>query len=163
MCALVNAIKYVFRSMYLINDLIIAKNLHTAFVSWELIRPNSDPPGTMSAPFRMAATGMVLYDFVCASEANLNEGTFEILSNTLFSWCLLNHWMTTNCLPSESCKNSMHFPKYNLLIVAPSLFSSSRNTLIQSCATIPWYRGIARKITVCSSWYLNYWFDFYLI
>ena len=98
----------------------------------------------------MAAIGRVLYEFVCASWANLNEGIFETWSNPLFS-CLWNHWMTTNCLPSESCKKSMHFPKYTLLIVAPSLFSSSSQTLIQSWATIPWYRGIARKNTVCTS------------
>ena len=108
------------------------------------------PPGTISAPFIMAVRGRVLYDFVCVSGANLNEGTLEILSKPLAS-CLLNHWMTTNCLPSESCKNTMHFPKYMLLLVVPWMFSSSSHTLRQSCATIPWYRGMARKKTVCTS------------
>ena len=108
------------------------------------------PPGTISAPFIMAVIGRVLYDFVCVSGANLNEGTLEILSNPLAS-CLLNHWMTTNCLPSESCKNTMHFPKYTLFLVAPSLFSSSSHTLTQSCATIPWNRGMARRTTVFTS------------
>ena len=102
------------------------------------------PPGTISAPFIMAVRGTVLNDFVCVSGANLNEDSFEILSKPLVS-CLLNHWMTTNCLPSESCKNTMHFPKYMLLLVVPWMFSSSSHTLRQSCATIPWYRGMARK------------------
>ena len=96
----------------------------------------------------MAARGRVLYEFVCASGANLNDGTLEILSNPLGS-CLVNHWMTTNCLPSESIKNAMHFPKYTLLFGEPS--PSSIRTFTQSCATTPWYRGIARKKTVCSS------------
>ena len=108
------------------------------------------PPGTMRAPFKMASRGSVLYEFVCPSGANLNDGTFEIVSNPLAS-CLVNHWMTTNCLPSESCKNTMHFPKYTLFLADPSLFSSSIHTLTQSCATIPWNRGMARRITVCSS------------
>ena len=94
----------------------------------------------------MAFRGRVLYEFVCASGANLNDGTFEILSNPLAS-CLVNHWMTTNCLPSESIKNAMHFPKYRLLFVERS--PSEIRTFTQSCATTPWYRGIARKKTVC--------------
>ena len=96
----------------------------------------------------MASRGSVLYEFVCASEANLNDGTFETLSNPLAS-CLVNHWMTTNCLPSESIKNAMHFPKYTFLFGEPSL--SSIRTFTQSYATTPWYRGIARKKTVCTS------------
>jgi len=95
----------------------------------------------------MAARGRVLYEFVCASGANLNDGTLEILSNPLGS-CLVNHWMTTNCLPSESIKNAMHFPKYTLLFVEAS--PSSIRTFTQSCATTPWYRGIARKKMVLS-------------
>ena len=98
----------------------------------------------------MASRGRVLYDFVCVSGANLNDGTLEIVSNPLSS-CLVNQWMTTNCLPSESCKNAMHFPKYRLLIVRPSSLSSSMYTLTQSCATTPWNRGIARKKTLCTS------------
>ena len=98
----------------------------------------------------MAARGRVLYDFVFVSGANLKEGTFVILLKPFFS-CLVNHWMTTNCLPSESSKNTMHFPKYTLFLVTPSSFSSSSHTLTQSCATIPWYRGMARRITWCTS------------
>ena len=93
---------------------------------------------------------MVLYDVAFVSGANLNEGTFVILSQPFFS-CLVNHWMTTNCLPSESCKNTMHFPKYTLFLGAPSSSSSSSHTLTQSCATIPWNRGMARRKTTCSS------------
>ena len=119
---------------------------YTSCVPSETIMPSSDPPGTISAPFTMAFRGRVLYEFVCACGANLNDGTFEILSNPLAS-CLVNHWMTTNCLPSESIKNAMHFPKYRLLFVERS--PSEIRTFTQSCATTPWYRGIARKKTVC--------------
>ncbi len=109
------------------------------------------PPGTISAPFRMVSKGSVLYEFVFPSSANVKDGTFVILSNP-FSSYLVNHWRTTNCLPSQSCKNAMHFPKYTFFFVPPSSLSSSISTLTQSCATIPWNRGIARRKIVCTSW-----------
>ena len=108
------------------------------------------PPGSISAPLTITFTGRVLYEFVCASGANLNDGTFEILSNPLAS-CLVNHCSTTNCLPSESIKKAMHLPKYTFVVVRLPSPSSSIITLTQSCAAIPWNRGIARKKTVCWS------------
>ena len=107
------------------------------------------PPGTISAPFRMASKGSVLYEFVFPSIANVKDGTFVILSNP-FASCLVNHWRTTNFLPAKSWKNAMHFPKYTFFLVAPSSLSSSISTLTQSCATIPWNRGIARRKIVCA-------------
>ncbi len=95
------------------------------------------PPGTMRATFKMASRGRVLYEFVCPSGANLNDGTFKIVSNPLAS-CLVNHWMATNYFLCESCKKAMHFPKYTLLFDAPSSLSSSISTLTQSWATMPW-------------------------
>ena len=112
------------------------------------------PPGTIIAPFKMASRGSVLYEFVCPSGANLNDGTFEIVSNPLAS-CLVNHWMTTNCLLCESCKKAMHFPKYTFFFDVPSSLSSSISTLTQSWATIPWYRGIKRDITWYIKWYIK--------
>ena len=99
----------------------------------------------------MAPRGRVLNDFVCPSGANLKDGTFEIMSNPLSS-CLVNHRRTTNCFPSESCKNATHFPKYRLFFEVPSSLSSLISTLTQSCATIPWNRGIARRKIVYTSW-----------
>ena len=109
------------------------------------------------APFKMASRGRVLYEFVCPSGANLNDCTFEIVSNPLGS-CLVNHWMTTNCLLCESCKKAMHFPKYTLFFYAPSSLSSSISTLTQSWATIPWYRGIKRYI----KWYIKRYIKRYM-